>query len=38
MTKVLVVDDDVEAAETLALLLEMSGHDTHVAHGGRQAV
>ncbi len=38
MTKVLVVDDDVEAAETLALLLEISGHDVHVAHGGRQAV
>ncbi len=38
MTKVLVVDDDVETAETLALLFEMSGHDTHVAHDGRQAV
>lgn len=38
MTKVLVVDDDVEAAETLALLLEISGHETHVAHDGRQAV
>jgi DNA-binding response OmpR family regulator len=38
MTKVLVVDDDVEAAETLALMLEISGHDAHVAHDGRQAV
>jgi CheY-like chemotaxis protein len=38
MTKVLVVDDDVEAAETLALLLEMSGHDAHVVHDGRRAV
>ena len=38
MTRVLVVDDDVEAAETLALMLEISGHDAHVAHGGRQAV
>jgi CheY-like chemotaxis protein len=38
MTKILVVDDDVEAAETLALLLEISGHDTHVVHDGRQAL
>ncbi len=38
MAKILVVDDDVEAAETLALLLELSGHDAHVAHGGRQAI
>ncbi len=38
MTKILVVDDDVEAAETLALLLEISGHDAHVVHDGRQAV
>jgi CheY-like chemotaxis protein len=38
MTKVLVVDDDVEAAETLALLLEISGHDAQVVHDGRQAV
>ena len=38
MTKVLVVDDDVEAAETLALLLSLSGHEVHVAHNGRQAL
>lgn len=36
--KILVVDDDVAAAETLALLLEISGHDAHVAHDGRQAL
>lgn len=38
MTKVLVVDDDVVAAETLALLLNLSGHEVHVAHDGRQAL
>ena len=38
MTKVLVVDDDVEGAETLALLLNLSGHEVHVAHDGRQAL
>lgn len=38
MTKVLVVDDDVQAAETLALLLEISGHDVQVVHDGKMAI
>jgi PAS domain S-box-containing protein len=36
--QVLVVDDNVDAAESLAALLEMSGHRVTVAHDGRQAL
>jgi CheY-like chemotaxis protein len=36
--RVLVVDDDVDAAESLALLLEMSGHEVRVACEGRTAI
>jgi CheY-like chemotaxis protein len=36
--EVLVVDDNVDAAETLAVLLEKWGHHVHVAHDGPQAV
>jgi signal transduction histidine kinase/ActR/RegA family two-component response regulator len=32
--KVLVVDDNVDAATTLAMLLDVSGHTTQVAHDG----
>lgn len=35
---VLVVDDNVDAAESLGLLLEMEGHTTHLAHDGKQAL
>ena len=35
---VLVVDDNVDAAETLALILQLDGHSVHVAHGGQQAL
>lgn len=34
----LVVDDNVDAAQTLALFLEVSGHQAHVAHSGAAAV
>jgi two-component system CheB/CheR fusion protein len=37
-TRVLVVDDNVEAAETLALLLELLGHDVLLAHDGLSAL
>ncbi|HLJ96887.1 MAG TPA: FHA domain-containing protein [Gemmataceae bacterium] len=36
--EVLVVDDNAEAAETLAVLLAKWGHHVHVAHNGPEAV
>jgi len=36
--KVLVVDDNVDAAHTLASFLELSGHDVLVEHEARQAL
>jgi len=36
--KVLVVDDNVDAAVTLSMILEASGHMTRVAHDGHQAL
>jgi CheY-like chemotaxis protein len=36
--RVLVVDDSVDAAESLAMLLEFEGHETHKAHDGADAV
>ncbi|MDB5886887.1 MAG: domain S-box protein [Polaromonas sp.] len=36
--RVLVVDDNVDAAQSLALLLEMSGHEVRLAHDGLGAL
>lgn len=36
--KIVVVDDNVDAAETLAAMLEMLGHQVSVAHGGKAAL
>jgi signal transduction histidine kinase/ActR/RegA family two-component response regulator len=36
--RVLLVDDNRDAAESLAMLLNLSGHDTHIAHDGLEAV
>lgn len=36
--RVLVVDDNVDAAESLSLLLEIGGHETAVAHSGPEAL
>ena len=36
--KILVVDDNEDAAEWLATLLRLHGHDTHIAHDGVEAV
>lgn len=36
--RVLVVDDNVDAARTLAEILELDGHEAHVAHDGPSAV
>jgi PAS domain S-box-containing protein len=35
---ILVVDDNVDAAETLATMLSLGGHTTHVAHDGAGAL
>ena len=36
--RVLVVDDNRDAAESLAMFLKLSGHETHIAHDGLEAV
>jgi signal transduction histidine kinase/ActR/RegA family two-component response regulator len=36
--RILVVDDNRDSAESLALLLRLSGHETHMAHDGLEAV
>ena len=36
--RVLVVDDNRDAATTLAMLLELAGHSTRVAHDGQRAL
>ncbi len=35
---ILVVDDNEDSAMSLSMLLEVNGHETHVAHDGAQAV
>jgi len=36
--RILVVDDNEDAAATLAVLLNLIGHQTHVAHDGQEAL
>jgi DNA-binding response OmpR family regulator len=36
--RILVIDDDVDGADALAVLLTQSGHDVEVAYGGTQAL
>jgi len=36
--RILVADDNVDAASTLASLLDMHGHELRIAHDGRQAL
>jgi CheY-like chemotaxis protein/nitrogen-specific signal transduction histidine kinase len=36
--ELLVVDDNVDAASTLAAILRIGGHHTHIAHNGPQAL
>jgi PAS domain S-box-containing protein len=38
LQRVLVVDDNVDAANSLAALLSHDGHDVRVAHGGEEAL
>lgn len=37
-SRVLVADDNTDAADTLGMLLELKGYDVRVAHGGRSAL
>jgi len=37
-SRVLVVDDSEDGAESLAMLLQLSGHETHIAHDGVEAI
>jgi PAS domain S-box-containing protein len=36
--RILVVDDNVDAAQSLAMLLELDGHETAMAHDGQRAL
>ena len=36
--RVLIVDDNVDAADSLALLLKFEGHETHVVYSGEEAL
>lgn len=36
--RMLVVDDSVDAAESMAVLLRLRGHEVHVAHNGQDAL
>ena len=36
--RILLVDDNIDAAEALAVLLQMSGHEVHVAYDGESAL
>ena len=36
--RVLVVDDNVDTANSIAMILKQAGHDVHVAHDGLKAL
>jgi CheY-like chemotaxis protein len=36
--RILVVDDNIDAAQTMAMLLSLSGHETRTAHDGQKAI
>jgi CheY-like chemotaxis protein len=36
--RILVVDDNQDSAASLSMLLELTGHETHIAHDGKTAV
>jgi CheY-like chemotaxis protein len=36
--RVLIVDDNRDSADTLALMLKITGHETHTAYDGQEAV
>lgn len=38
MSKILLVDDDIELTDLLSELLSMEGFDTHISHNGKEAL
>ncbi|HKP80767.1 MAG TPA: ATP-binding protein [Pyrinomonadaceae bacterium] len=36
--RILVVDDNIDSAESMAMMLELSGHDVAMAHDGAEAI
>ncbi|MGH9371092.1 MAG: response regulator [Vicinamibacterales bacterium] len=38
MRRVLIADDNIDAAESLQLWLQMAGHEVHIAHDGTDAL
>jgi CheY-like chemotaxis protein len=36
--RILIVDDNEDGADSLAMLLQLGGHETHIAHDGLEAV
>ena len=36
--RILIVDDNEDGAESLAMLLQIAGHETHMAHDGLAAI
>jgi CheY-like chemotaxis protein len=36
--RILIVDDNEDSAESLAILLKLSGHETHTAHDGLEGI
>jgi CheY-like chemotaxis protein len=36
--RILVIDDNADAASSLAMLLKLTGNETHIAHDGLEAV
>jgi CheY-like chemotaxis protein len=36
--RILVADDNRDAAETMGMLLKLSGHEVYLAHSGREAI
>ena len=36
--RILIVDDNEDGAESLAMLLQFGGHETHMAHDGLEAI
>jgi two-component system, NtrC family, response regulator HydG len=38
MTRVLIIDDDIDHAESLADVIEMRGHEAHIANSGEEGI
>jgi two-component system, sensor histidine kinase len=38
LRRILIADDNLDSATSLKMLLELSGHEAHIAHGGAEAL